>query len=348
MASVADGELLPSLAREGGFRSVLWAGPELLSDGMRTGEVSLQGAAKRREPIALKLGFSSDLFSYTVELGLPPQAPGSNSMFLRDPEIKRECMWLDHSLEAKKLCADRRRTNLRVRRENQAWHDIELGVGSHSSMLTEYSDPFQAPEILVMRDYIRSWRFYDSFRVDALAPARQVQVGTLTTVMSDDGSDFVAALQTIREIGDHTGLDEAIHDAFPGTQVRVEQTDHGMKLLVSQPGMLRDLSAAELSDGTLRYLLLVTALLTPRPPALMVLNEPESSLHPDLLPALGRLIINATRNSQVLVVTHAEPLVQQLADHEDVSLVRLERSFGETICKDANLLDKYGWLWPKR
>jgi hypothetical protein len=51
---------------------------------------------------------------------------------------------------------------------------------------------------------------------------------------------------------------------------------------------LRRLSAAELSDGTLRYLLLVAALLTPRPPELLVLNEPETSLHPELLPALAR------------------------------------------------------------
>ncbi|WP_425387819.1 AAA family ATPase [Edaphobacter aggregans] len=56
---------------------------------------------------------------------------------------------------------------------------------------------------------------------------------------------------------------------------------------------MRPLSAAELSDGTLRYLLWTAALLTPHPPALMVLNEPETSLHPDLLPALARLILAA-------------------------------------------------------
>jgi predicted ATPase len=57
-----------------------------------------------------------------------------------------------------------------------------------------------------------------------------------------------------------------------------------------QHGLLRPLKASELSDGTLRYLLLVAALLSPRPPTLMILNEPETSLHPDLLPPLARLI----------------------------------------------------------
>ena len=62
---------------------------------------------------------------------------------------------------------------------------------------------------------------------------------------------------------------------------------------MQQHGLLRPLKAAELSDGTLRYLLWVAALLTPRPPGLLVLNEPETSLHPDLLPALARLIAHA-------------------------------------------------------
>jgi predicted ATPase len=59
-----------------------------------------------------------------------------------------------------------------------------------------------------------------------------------------------------------------------------------------------------LSDGALRYLLLTAALLTPRPPTLLVLNEPETSLHPDLSPALARLIASASPHSQLIVVTH--------------------------------------------
>ena len=79
-----------------------------------------------------------------------------------------------------------------------------------------------------------------------------------------------------------------------------------------QHGLLRPLKAAELSDGTLRYLLLVAALLSPRPPTLMILNEPETSLHPDLLPPLARLIAQASKQSQMIVVSHAQILVAAL------------------------------------
>jgi predicted ATPase len=112
-----------------------------------------------------------------------------------------------------------------------------------------------------------------------------------------------------------------------------------------QHGLLRPLKAAELSDGTLRYLLLVAALLSPRPPTLMVLNEPETSLHPDLLPPLGRLIAQASQHSQIIVVSHAAPLVSALEKASDVRRIVLEKQLGETIIADD---DRPPWTWPSR
>lgn len=115
-----------------------------------------------------------------------------------------------------------------------------------------------------------------------------------------------------------------------------------------QHGLLRPLRAAELSDGTLRYLLWIAALLTPRPPGLLVLNEPETSLHPDLLPALGRLIAGAAERSQALVVTHAPKLIEALEEQDDCNSVRLEKEFGETKIVGADALDLPVWRWAQR
>src|SRR5690606_19071395 len=161
----------------------------------------------------------------------------------------------------------------------------------------------------ILREIMRSWRFYDTFRTDPDAPARRVSVETRTPVMSDDGSDMAAALQTIRENGDQEALDAASDDAFPAWQLEICQTEAGLQANLLQPGMTRSLTAAELSDGTLRFLLLAAALLTPRPPKLLAINEPETSLHPDLIPALARLIARASLSSQVIVVTHNTGLV---------------------------------------
>jgi predicted ATPase len=94
-------------------------------------------------------------------------------------------------------------------------------------------------------------------------------------------------LQTIIEIGDVEALNDTICDAFPGAKLTIDVHGDGrFSINFFQQGLLCSLTGAELSDGTLRYILWVAALLTPRPPSLMVLNEPETSLHPDLFPAL--------------------------------------------------------------
>jgi predicted ATPase len=110
-----------------------------------------------------------------------------------------------------------------------------------------------------------------------------------------------------------------------------------------QHGLLRPLKASELSDGTLRYLLLVAALLSPRPPTLMILNEPETSLHPALLPPLARLIAQASKRSQAVVVTHAPTLVAVLDADAEYRQIVLEKHLGETIVKDGAPPD---WTWP--
>jgi predicted ATPase len=213
------------------------------------------------------------------------------------------------------------------------------------SMMTHCAAPDDGAELLIVRERMRNWRFYDSPRTDADAPARRPRVGTYTPVMASDGADLPAALQTIREIGDAGGLDRAIEDAFPGSSLSIENVGGLFELELRQGGLLRALKAAELSDGTLRYILLIAALLSPRPPALMILNEPEASLHPDLLAPLARLIEQAARVSQILVVTHAVGLVEHFANSKIARLIRLEKRLGETIVEGEPPLK---WAWPSR
>ena len=140
-------------------------------------------------------------------------------------------------------------------------------------------------------------------------------------------------------------MDAAVDDAFPGAEIEIVNERTVFTLEMRQHGLLRPLNAAELSDGTLRYLLLTAALLSPRPPTLMVLNEPESSLHPDLLPPLARLIARAARDSQIIVVTHSGGLIEHLSESSSARHIRLEKRLGETVVADAPFIK---WTWPAR
>ena len=344
LADTAQGRVIPSLAREGGLPSTLWAGPESLSRGMKSGQQPVQGTV-RKHAVSLRLGFAGEQFGYAIDLGLPTP---SSSAFALDPEIKRECIWNGPVLRPASLLVDRRGPLARTRSEDGQWSTLTQHLATFDSMMAQLADPRNAPEMLMLREQIRAWRFYDHFRTDLDAPARSPQVGTHTPVLGHDGGDLAAALQTIREIGDSAALDQAIDDAFPGAGVAVLNGEGWFEVTMSQPGLLRPLKAAELSDGTLRYLLWVAALLSPRPPGLLVLNEPETSLHPDLLPALGRLIAGAAQRSQVLVVSHARRLIATLEEQPGCHSLMLDKELGETTLAGITPLELPPWQWPAR
>jgi predicted ATPase len=343
LGDVAQGRVIQSLANEGGFDSTLWAGPENFSRAMRSGQEPIQGTA-RQQRVGLKLGFSDEHYGYSIELGLPiPSFKGT--YFGQDPEIKLECMWTGGVIGRTNVFAERRGPLVRIRDESGAWRDVITNLAPFDSMMTHSADPRDAVELLLLRERMREWRFYDHFRTDRDAPARRPQVGTYTPVLSSDGFDVAAAIRTIIEIGDEAALEQSVADAFPGSALNVSATDGYFELEVRQHGLLRPLKGAELSDGTLRYLLLVAALLSPRPPALMILNEPETSLHADLLPALARLIAKSAERSQIVVVSHAAALVAALNEQGAATQVSLEKHLGETVAPDH---EAPNWVWPKR
>lgn len=344
LAETAQGGVITSLAREGGLQSTLWAGPENLGRAAKRGDYKIEGTV-RKARVNLRLGFAGDDFGYAIDLGLPEP---SRSAFALDPEIKTECIWAGVMLRPASLLVERRGCVVRNRNRDGAWDTLSYQLSTFDSMMSQFADPRNAPEMMVLREQIRSWRFYDHFRTDVEAPARLPQIGTHTPILSNDGSDLAAALQTVAEIGDPNAMSEAVADAFPGSSISVLNIDGRFEIAMHQHGLLRPLKAAELSDGTLRYLLWIAALLTPRPPGLLVLNEPETSLHPDLLPALGRLIAGAAERSQVLVVTHAPSLIRALEEHPECNSVRLTKEFGETKIVDADQLDLPPWRWASR
>lgn len=339
LSDVAQGRAIASLAAEGGLASTLWAGPERFSRDMRSGRQPVQGTV-RSQPVSLKLGFASEDFGYAIDLGLPIP---SQTRFTHDPEIKVEAVWTGPLLGRANLVADRHGNLVRVRSSASGlWRESFSDLPAFDSMMTHCADPADGLELLLLRERMRAWRFYDDLRTDRDAPARRPQVGTFTPVLAGDGADIGAAIQTILEIGDADTLASTIADAFDGATLSVGDR---FEIQMRQYGLLRPLAVSELSDGTLRYVLLAAALLSPRPPELMILNEPEASLHPDLLDPLARLLTKASERCQIIIVSHAPKLVTALERQADCRLIELRKELGETIVSDHGSPD---WKWPSR
>jgi predicted ATPase len=173
LSDCGRGEVIGALAREGGLESVLWAGPEQLGGARRTG--AAHGTTRTR-PGSLELGFSSADFGYLIDLGLPQDA-GLDSAFARDPEIKREAVFAGPRLRPSATLVRRTRDYAEVAAESgRGFDELTRALPSHRSVLAEYAHPGALPELAAVRDRLRGWRFYDGFRVDAAAPARQPRV----------------------------------------------------------------------------------------------------------------------------------------------------------------------------
>ncbi len=326
----------------------MWAGPETIARSVRQGDHPVEGTP-RQHAVSLKLGFAGEPFSYCIDLGYPPPAQPA---FPLDPAIKRECIWHGPIYRRALVLVDRNNRLVQLVPAKTAKHEepvvLTKELSSTDSMLASIADPQRAPEMLAVRESVRGWRFYEGFRTDKDAPARIPQVGTFTPVLSDEGTDLAAAMETIGLFGDGKALARTVDDAFPGSRVSVEGQNGRFEVQLHQHGLLRPLRAAELSDGTLRFLLWTAALLTPRPPELMVLNEPETSLHPDLLPALARLIAVAAARRQIIVVSHSPSLIESLQKLEGCRRLHLEKSFGETTLAGQTKFNIPKWEWPTR
>ncbi|WP_099024194.1 AAA family ATPase [Mycolicibacterium palauense] len=334
LSDCGRGEMIAALAREGGLQSALWAGP-----------------GRRNSRVALELGYAADDFGYIIDLGLPQMA-GIASAFERDPEIKREAVFAGTVLRSGSALVRRAGPLAEARAPSgRGFDELTRALPTYRSVLAEFADPGRLPEVAAVRDRLREWRFYDGFRTDATAPARRPHVGTRTPVLADDGSDLAAAVQTIVEAG-FDDLAVAVAEAFDGASLSVSTTDGLFDVQLHQRGMLRPLRAAELSDGTLRYLLWTAALLSPQPPTLMVLNEPETSLHPALIGPLAASIRTAAATAQIVVVTHSGALVEAIEDGASgpggVVRVELVREDGETRIADQDMLSAPSWHWGSR
>ncbi|MGV3739911.1 MAG: AAA family ATPase [Gammaproteobacteria bacterium] len=226
----------------------------------------------------LTLVVQLDDFSFEISCGLP--AP-SLSLFGLDPEIKEECVWFGERRRPSNTIIAREGARAWITNQNGKRDSYPVSLTQSESVLSQLQDPHLYPELFVLSNEIKKWRFYHHFRTDPESPIRSSQVVIRTVILSNDGHNLAAALQTIIEIGNHELLHEVVGRAFPGSKLLIKVDNKTcFEIQLKMPGILRPLEASELSDGTLRYLCLIAALLSPRPAELLALNEPEMSLHP--------------------------------------------------------------------
>jgi predicted ATPase len=232
------------------------------------------------------------------------------------------------------------------------YYDLEKGKFSsptweHDRLETSLSQvPKMFQESEEFRRRLASLTFYHVLNVDSRSPVRLPQSIAPATLPGKNGEDLVSCLFYLRET--ERNRFEAIEDALRAAFPRFERLDFPpvaagtLALAWRERGFSKALYMHQLSEGTLRFLWLTTLLQSPGLTALTLLDEPEVSLHPELLSLLADQLREASRRTQIIVATHSDTLIRFLEPPELVVLDSTED--GMTTLRRGDELDLEDWL----
>lgn len=316
------------LAREG-LDLAMWAGERKGGKPPR-----IQLSASFSEPNRLE-----PAFRYEVEVGYPPPASAAFSV---EPEIKTESLTYLAGRRPVRLM-DRDGPSVVARDGNERLAAIDIDILPSETVLGRLEDPSRYPGMDLVRRTLLEWRFYHDLRTDAGSPLRQPCVAVATPTLASDGANLAAVFATLAHIREDTvDLDAAVGLAFPGARLIVPAPDRSASFaMMYREFPQRVFEASELSDGTLRFLGLAGALMAYRLPPFIALNEPESSLHPDLMEPLGRMVAQAAERTQVWLVTHSERLAEAIDKTGAGAIRTVRKTDGATTIDGLTMLGTF-------
>lgn len=202
-------------------------------------------------------------------------------------------------------------------------------VDREESILSQLRDSLDYPALSWLQEQYERIRLYRNWSFGPTAGLRRDQIAHGPTDFLSDGADNLALVLSNFRGDAKRRLVKALRELYEGiVDVSCPVTGGSVGLFLEERDG-RQIPASLLSDGTLRYLSLLATLLHPSPPPLIGLEEPELGLHPDVVPEVARLLVEASARTQVVVATHSRMLVDALTDHPS-SVVVCEKECGES------------------
>ncbi|OOY26629.1 chromosome segregation protein SMC [Thioclava sp. L04-15] len=224
-----------------------------------------------------------------------------------------------------------------------------------ASILSQRKDPDQYPELTYLGSAFARMRLYREWSFGRNTTPRLPQKADLPNVhLEPDASNLGLVLNRLRrEPLVKKRLLEALRVLYEGIDDFDVQIEGGTVQVFFHEGSYT-IPATRLSDGTLRYLCLLSILLHPNPPPLVCIEEPELGLHPDVIPTIAELLKAASEHCQLIITTHSDVLVDALTDQPEAVIIAsrcptgtvLERLSAERL---KPWLEKYrlGQLWTR-
>ncbi|HEV7785528.1 MAG TPA: AAA family ATPase [Thermoanaerobaculia bacterium] len=316
----AEGELAEEILREGGIAPLLWDEQEKGIDWIITATTG-----------------GGESYVYEVQL----QRLGNTSSY----RVSKETL-----TSAQAPLIKRSRGEFFFLDRQGALIDAENITPEDQTALPKVSFPnVTDPRLPSFHQFLRSWSVYHDLRVDREAPIRQASVSRSEKKLRPDGQNLVSVLHTLytsdREF--ESSLDAAMSAAFGSDYEKLvfqpDASDQRIQLGLRWRSLKSVQTAASLSDGTLRFLRLIAILANPEPGEVIAIDEPETGLHPGMLPLVAELAAEAAERTQVIFTTHSPQFLDAFKESPPTTTV-VELVDGETRLSVLNGDELAKWL----
>ena len=195
---------------------------------------------------------------------------------------------------------------------------------------------------------LASITIYHDFQTNMDAPVRHPSISRMEKLVDPDGQNLISVLHTLytNDRAFKNDIDTAMRTAFGEDfeeLVFPPASDQRIQMRIRWKSLKREQSAAELSDGTLRFLFLLTIMANPSPPTIIAVDEPETGLHPSMLPLIAEFSVDAAKKSQIILTTHSSQLLDAFTDKNPTTTIAQWKN-GETVLKTLKGNDLEYWL----
>ena len=348
------------ISRNGGVSDWIWKGKK--TEDIARIEIVTQGTKSKSSlevaPIKYKVGISSTNFRAEISEEVIEL---ENKKNIEDNDV----IWFYRNINGKSLVATRTYTQkdlsfIEVYKSAKAKAGLpieieEISLPSNDSVLSQIKDLINHPEISFLGTNLRQARIYTELNTHRYSEIRKPQLADAPIeFLEENGLNLNLVLNNL-EFAKNTKaiLIENLKKFAPRFQDFLFNVFGGsVQLFFREENLENPISAFRLSNGTIQYLCLLAILCHPEPPPLICIEEPETGLHPDILPTIGELLIEASKRTQLIVTTHSDILVSSFSEVPEAVLVceadedgtHLNRLDGEKL---KGWLKKYqlGDLW---
>ena len=316
----------------GGPAEWLWKG----GDAVRPAEIEvvLENGTPTGRPLRYRLGFTTvqrrvEIVDEAIEEA--ERAPGRSDtpdvyFYYRFQHGHPAINVLDHAGD---------RAERRLRRED---------LLPDQSVLAQRKDPEQYPEVTWTGRRFGAIRTFREWTFGRYVPLRQPQPADLPEEhLLPDSRNLALVLNQIEHAGE-TRLNQLLRQFFPRFERMSTRVSGGtVQFYLHESGFRAPIPATRLSDGTIRFIAILATLLSPSPPPLVCIEEPELGLHPDAVALLADLLVDASERTQLVVTTHSDALVSELTDQPD-AIVACERPDAGTVLRRLDPEGLATWL----